>query len=154
MMTSVDVLERYAFVWDGSWPGWILEMTHYPVKVAVALFGPSGPTLAQIKALRGLDETLGALPVREVFARVGKQPRVVFGPRTHRELRRLRIQGEAHGFRVTDEAAQGVWHCLVHSDTGRRIQILDEDEARRLVAAMEARGLPVIAVRAAARDCE
>jgi uncharacterized protein YbjT (DUF2867 family) len=148
MMPGMDVLERYAFVWDGSWPGWILEATSFGVSVLVASFGPSGPTLAEIKALRELDETLAALPVREVLARVGKQPRVVLGRYRGRELYRAHERAEAAGFRVTREPARALWCCLVHTVTGRRIQIVDEDEGRSFMAAMKSRGLPVIAIEA------
>jgi hypothetical protein len=147
-MTSVDVLERYAFVWDGSWPGWRLEETSYQVSVVVVVFPPEGPTLAEIRALRVLDETLGALPVREVFARVGKQARVVLGRYTGKSLRRMRLAAEAAGLRVVEEEARSLWCCLVHVGTGRRIQIEDEDDGRRLAAAMRARGLPIVLIEA------
>jgi hypothetical protein len=140
MMTSVDILERYAFVWDGSQPGWTLDVTHYQVAIVVAHFGPSGPTLTEIKALRELDETLGALPIREVYARVGKQSRVVLGRYAGMLLRRIHLGAQAAGIQVTEESARSTWFSLIHAASGRRIDIADEDEGRQLVEAMQARG--------------
>jgi hypothetical protein len=148
MMSGMDVRERYAFVWDGSQPGWTVESTGYQVAIVVAHFGPAGPTLAEIKALRELDETLGALPVSEVYARVGKQSRVVLGRYEGKGLRRIGLAARAAGIQVTEESARSSWCSLIHAASGRRIDIEDEDEGNQLVAAMRARGLPITLVEA------
>jgi hypothetical protein len=144
----VDIVERYAFLWDGSEPGWTVERTCFGVAEVVAHFPDGGPSLADIKALRDLDETLGGLPVSAVYARLARAREVELGRHEGRLLRRIQQDAAAAGIRVSLRAARSTWYALVHRSTGRRITLDDESDGQRLFDEARRRGLPVGVIEA------
>lgn len=62
MPANVD-LQRFAFLWDGSEPGWVVaEHGESRVRMTV-VFAPGKPTLAHLATLRGLVPELARRPV-------------------------------------------------------------------------------------------
>ncbi|WP_315386469.1 hypothetical protein [uncultured Stenotrophomonas sp.] len=72
-------IERYAYMWDGSQPGWtMLRIEEHHVHLAL-LFAPSGPTVREVAEVRSLVPALSELPAAQCHAALKGQARVPVG---------------------------------------------------------------------------
>lgn len=69
-MPENNQLDEFSYLWDGSEPGWTLwHIDHVGWEVAIR-FGPNGPTIREIAAVRQLVDEFRNTPTGEVFTQL------------------------------------------------------------------------------------
>lgn len=135
---------EYSYLWDGSEPGWVvLEHTRDEAEVLVA-FGVDGPTLAEIKALRSVSAALKILPAADVFKQLRGLRAFSLGVHESRVSRKLQLDCQSMGLRVSALPAQQVQRSLINTLTKRFLLIEDDQTCKAVVADALANGLQIV----------
>ncbi|WP_061287636.1 hypothetical protein [Delftia tsuruhatensis] len=135
---------EYSCIWDGTEPGWVvLEHTRDEAEVLVA-FGVDGPTLAEIKALRSVSAFLKTLPAADVLNQLRGLRSFSLGVHESRVARKLLLDCQSMGLKVSDLPAQEVHRSLINTLTKRFLLIEDEQACRAVVADAIANGLQIV----------
>jgi len=114
---------EYSHLWDGTEPGWVvLEHTRDEAEVLVT-FGVDGPTLAEIKALRSVSVALKILPAADVFKQLRGLRSFSLGVHESRVARKLLLDCQLMGLKVSDLPAQVVHRSLINTLTKRFLLI-------------------------------
>ena len=133
-------LDDYAYLWDGSDPGWRVRHIHHRVWRLEIVFGHDGPSTSEIRALRKLLPSLGSLPAREAFATLEGTPRYQLAePVGAIERRWILDRTDALGLTVEATAEDLGSSIPVRNDEVLLIE--DDDVAREVVARMQAAGV-------------
>lgn len=138
---STEDLDEFAYLWDGSQPGWELHWTNHLVwRVTVHLTGGSSP--GEVSRLRKLIPELGAMSALHAYRAVQGQTSIPYpGELGNIEKGSVLRRAEELGLRVTAE----VRDCSggVPYRDGFVLHIEDEDLVRRVCDKMRASGCRV-----------
>lgn len=135
-------LDEFAFLWDGSQPGWRLQWINSQVWHVRVRFAPEGSTVDEIRRLRQLVPSFGALTAREAMAQLrGKSVFDLPEPLGNIETRSLVEQARALGLETEVEVEERSTFLPIRDG---EVLIIEIDElARRVGERMKAEGLPV-----------
>lgn len=137
-----DELDSVKYLWDGSEPGWRLQIAYRSEEHFTFLFSPNGPSLREIMALRRLLPELCEVPVARVFTLLKGQTRFARDVLLcSRAAWILRQAAAAEGLRF-----ETVWKdCTSYLPTraGEAMLIRDDALARRIAERMIQAGVPV-----------
>ena len=135
---------EYSHLWDGAEPGWVvLEHTRDEAEVLVA-FGVDGPTLAEVKALRSVFTVLKTMPAADALKQLKGLRSLSLGVHESRVARKLQLDCQSMGLKVSALPAQEVQRSLINTMTNRFLWIEDEKANRAVVADALANGLRVV----------
>ncbi|WFF83319.1 hypothetical protein [Delftia tsuruhatensis] len=135
---------EYSYLWDGSEPSWVVvEHTRDEAEVLVA-FGVDGPTLAEIKALRSVSAVLKTSSAADVLKQLRGLRSFSLGVHESRVARKLLLDCQSMGLKVSDLPAQEVHRSLINTLTKRFLLIEDEQVCRAVVADAIANGLQIV----------
>lgn len=135
-------VEAYAYLWDGSEPGWKLRWTRRPAWRIRVVFAGAQPTKDEVRALRLLVPELGVLAAKDVLAdlgdashydwpeAVGSSEKDVILERAAKLELKVDVVEEDHGVGVPVR-------------NGEPLVIEDDAVAREVCARMEAAGVEV-----------
>jgi hypothetical protein len=139
-----DTLAAFAYLWDGSQPGWRLRVSCRYERRLVLHFGASGPSVQQVAALREVfDELRGQTPQAVLTALKGKESvtlDTVFGPI---DAARLVRAAENNGVRAEVCRTDIVSYGFQNKATGVALCVENVDEAAAIANRMTAQGVPV-----------
>lgn len=134
----------YSYLWDGTEPGWVvLEHTRDEAEVLIA-FGVDGPTLAEVKALRSVFTVLKTMPAADALKQLKGLRSYSLGVHESRVARKLLLDCQLKGLKVSDLPAQEVRCSLINTLTKRFLLIEDEQACRAVVADALANGLRIV----------
>ncbi len=134
-------VEDFSKLWNGSEPGWVVVRHTEDKQVLLVLFGASGPTVPEVKALRMVATGFSGTPVTEVFSVLRGKTEFELGELESSEARKLCKQCEELGLRVVTRGHQVVQQSLINEIS--KAYLLIEDAATLQAVAEEAirRGL-------------
>lgn len=135
---------EYSYLWDGTEPGWVvLEHTRDEAEVLVA-FGVDGPTLVEVKALRSVFTVLKTMPAADALKQLKGLRALSLGVHESRVARKLQLDCQSMGLKVSALPAQEVQRSLINTMTNGFLWIEDEKANRAVVADALANGLRVV----------
>ena len=72
-LASMDDLDQFRYLWDGTEPDWYVQRIHDTRWTATYKFAATGPTLKEVISLRSLVEEFTDLPMSEVWKQLRGQ---------------------------------------------------------------------------------
>ena len=138
----MTTLEAYAYLWDGSEPGWKLHWTNRQLWRIRIVFSGSQPTTSEIRALRKLLPELRALSARDAVTTLRTAPHYDLpDPVGNIEMRS--VVDRAKALDLEAEATVEDHSCGVPIRDDRMLIIEDDAIAREICERMKAAGVPV-----------
>ncbi len=92
--------DDYAYLWNGSQPGWVLLRISRQTHSIAITFAAGGPTLREVATLRSVAPSFSAMPASEAFAALKGKSRVALGEFESMEGRLLAERCKLHGLTV------------------------------------------------------
>lgn len=96
---SGDSVNEYAYVWDGSDPGWTLNLRRWQYAELALVFAASGPSVKEIVALRSALPAYAARSAAEILSALRGCQRVALG--THLAFEAKGIASRCRGAGLT-----------------------------------------------------
>ncbi len=141
---SGDPVDEYAYLWDGSDPGWTLNHTRWHSAELALVFAASGPSVKEIVALRSALPTYAARSAAEILSALGGCERVALGTHPAFEARGIADRCRGVGLAV-DWVAKDVSRYVPSNDvTGSWLIIEDNELARRVYDRAIREGIRVV----------
>jgi len=132
-------LDDYAHLWDGTETGWKLH--HYDRKewLVTFRFFSDGPTLEEIRKLRGLLDEFRDTPMSEVWKRLrGQASYALANTLSNLEMRRLTDNAKHLDLTVSVDPVDRSGYLPVYSDGSAMIieeDVIAAEVARRMIEA-------------------
>ena len=138
----MTTLETYAYLWDGSEPGWKLHWTSCLMWRIRIVFSGLRPTTSELRALRKLLPELRALTVREAVTTLSAKSHYDL-PEPVGNIEKGRIVNRANALGL--EAVTTVEDCSLGLPVRGGMMLLIEDDAiaRQVCERMKAAGVPM-----------
>lgn len=136
-------LDEYAYLWNGTQPGWRLQYFCRMEWLITFRFSLNGPTLEEVRKLRGLPDEFRDTPTSEVWNRLrGQQSYTLADARSNLEMRRLTEDAGRLQLPVSVEARDDSGYLPVHVD-GFALVIEDDTIADKVARRMIEAGVEV-----------
>jgi hypothetical protein len=133
----------FAFLWDGTQPGWVLLRVNRQ-KVSVVIKFPAGsPTLREIAAVRAAVPDFAKMSTEGVFTSLKGQSYLALGDFDSKEARWLAEKCKQRGLTVEIAAVDASGYLPFNEQTKHSLIIEDDDLARSVYEEALARGIPV-----------
>ena len=139
-MTALATFDRF---WNGSEPGWVV-CRHVQNLVSTSVeFGPNGPSVAEVQALRKCLSQYRDKPATEVLGALRGVASLNVGEHESAEARKLCVQLQTEGLHVLQSGKQQVHDIMFNELTQRGAVIEDDQTARQVVETAIAKGAPI-----------
>lgn len=141
---SGDPVDEYAYLWDGSDPGWTLNHTRWRSAELALVFAASGPSVKEIVALRSAIPSYAARSAAEILSALRGCERVALGTHPAFEARGIADRCRSVGLAV-EWVARDVSRYVPSNDvTGSWLIIEDNELARRVYDRAIREGIRVV----------
>ncbi|HDS1674546.1 TPA: hypothetical protein QEL58_000016 [Stenotrophomonas maltophilia] len=142
--SSGDPADEYAYLWDGSDPGWTLNHTRWHSAELALVFAPSGPSIKEIVALRSALATYAARSAAEILSELRGCERVALGTHPAFEARGIADRCRGVGLAVEWVARDVSRYVLSNNVTGSWLIIEDNEFARSVYDRAMREGIRVV----------
>jgi len=139
-MSAASSFERF---WNGSEPGWVVLRHIHNLVCTTILFGPEGPSVTEVQALRKCFEFYRGAPAIEVLRALKGQRNVEAGSHASAEARRFASLLKAEGLQFQQTGKQEVHDLMFNETTKMAALIEDSSLSRQVVETAISKGVPI-----------
>ncbi|KAA3602603.1 hypothetical protein ACUDTJ_08585 [Stenotrophomonas pavanii] len=141
---SGDSVNEYAYVWDGSDPGWTLNLRRRQYAELALVFAASGPSVKEIVALRSALPAYAARSAAEILSALRGCQRVALGTHLAFEAKGIASRCRGAGLTVEWVAREVSRYMLSNNVTGSWLIIEDNGLARSVYDRAMREGIRVV----------
>lgn len=142
-MNRFEQVESYAYLWDGSDPGWVLNHLYGHYIDLSLTFGPTGPSNRELMAVRRTVLAYKSLPVIQVSAQLRGSLSLSLGRFMSDQARMIASECRKVGLRVVEKVINAPRFVLTNEIAGTIMLIEDDLLANEIFAAAIHHGVPV-----------